>query len=298
MATTTVLGPKPWVGWAFIAPNLIGVIAFTLIPLISVIGLSLADWNLVSGLGGITFVGLDNFAGVLTDPGFWSATLRTVIYAGLSVPLTVLLGLGLAIALNRDLPGRAALRVIFFLPYVVTVVAIGMIWLMLMNPSAGLVNQGLKLFGLQQVPGWFASSHWALPALIVIAIWSGVGYTATIYLSALQDAPSHLYEAAEMDGASAWTKFRTITWPAVLPTTVFLLVTLFIGASQGFGLIALITAGGPGDATTVVSYYMYQNGFQFYRFGYAAAIGMVTFVGVLILTLLMWRAQRGRALND
>jgi multiple sugar transport system permease protein len=173
-----------------------------------------------------------------------------------------------------------------------------MIWLMLMNPSAGLVNQGLKLFGLQQVPGWFASSHWALPALIVIAIWSGVGYTATIYLSALQDAPSHLYEAAEMDGASAWTKFRTITWPAVLPTTVFLLVTLFIGASQGFGLIALITAGGPGDATTVVSYYMYQNGFQFYRFGYAAAIGMVTFVGVLILTLLMWRAQRGRALND
>lgn len=290
--------PKGWVGWMFIAPNLIGVVAFTLIPLISVVALSMSKWNLVSGLGGIRFVGLDNFAGVLTDPGFWNATLRTVIYAGLSVPLTVLLGLGLAMALNRDIPGRAALRVIFFLPYVVTVVAIGMIWLMLMNPSAGLVNQALRGLGLEQVPDWFASSHWGLPALIVIAIWSGVGYTATIYLSALQDAPTHLYEAAAMDGAGAWTRFRTITWPSVLPTTVFLLVTLFIGASQGFGLIALITAGGPGDATTVVSYYMYQNGFQFYRFGYAAAIGMVTFVGVLILTLLTWRAQRGRSLHD
>ena len=212
--------------------------------------------------------------------------------------LTVVLGLGLAMALNRDLPGRAALRAIFFLPYIVTVVAIGMIWLMLMNPSAGLVNQVLRGLGLDRVPGWFASSHWALPALIVMAVWGGVGYVSMIYLSALQDAPSQLYEAAEVDGANAWVRFTTITWPALMPTTIFLLVTLFIGASQGFGLIALITAGGPGDATTVLSFYMYQTGFQFYRFGYASALGVVTFLGVLILTLLTWRAQKGRSLND
>ena len=127
-------------------------------------------------------------------------------YVGVSVPLTVVLGLALGIALNRPLPGRAVLRAIFFLPYIVNVVAIGMTWLMLMNPKAGLVNQVLDTFGLQ--PGWFASSHWALPALIVMAVWGGVGYCSLIYLSALQDAPRQLYEAADIDGAGAWAKFR------------------------------------------------------------------------------------------
>jgi multiple sugar transport system permease protein len=290
--------PSGWVGLAFIAPNLLGVIAFTLIPLVSVIVLAFTDWNVVSGLGGISFNGLDNFVDIARDPGFWNAVSLTLVYAGVSVPLTVLLGMGLAIALNRPLPGRGVLRAIFFLPYIVNTVAIGMTWLMLMNPSAGLVNQTLELFGLTDLPGWFASSHWALPALIVMAVWGGMGYCSLIYLSALQDAPAQLYEAAEIDGAGAWMKFRTITWRSLVPTTVFLLVTMVIGASQGFGLIALITSGGPGDSTTTISYYMYQNGFQFYRFGYASAIGLVTFLGVLVLTLLTWRAQRGRALND
>lgn len=291
-------GPRARVGWLFIAPNLVGVALFTFVPLVSVAVLSLTDWDLVSGLGGIDLVGVDNFVAVLADPVFWGSVGRTVVYAGISVPMTVLIGLALALALNHDVPGRAALRAVFFLPYIVSTVAIGMTWLMLMNPSAGLVNQTLGLLGLQDLPGWFASSYWALPALIVIAIWSGVGYVAVIYLSALQDAPADLYEAAEMDGAGPWRRFRTITWPALLPTTVFLAVTLLIGSSQGFGLVALLTAGGPGDATTVLPFYMYQTGFQFYRFGYASAIGMVTFVGVLLLTLGMWRAQRGRALHD
>lgn len=295
---SVVTQPQPWAGWLLIAPNLIGVALFTLVPLVSVVLLSFTEWDLVSGLGGIEFVGLDNFVAVFQDPGFWNSVVLTVVYAGISVPLTTLLGLGLAMALNRDVPGRAALRAIFFLPYIVSIVAIGMTWMMLLNPSSGLVNQGLRTFGLENVPAWFASSHWALPALILVAIWSGAGYAAVIYLAALQDAPTQLYEAASVDGASAWTKFRVITWPAVLPITMFLLVTLFIGVSQSFGLIALITEGGPGDSTTVLSYYMYQTGFQFYRFGYASAIGMVTFVGVLALTLLMWRFQRGRALND
>ncbi len=288
--------PSGWTGLAFIAPNLLGVIAFTLIPLISVILLAFTDWNLVSGLGGIDFNGLDNFIAIARDPGFWNAVGLTLLYVGVSVPLTVILGLALGIALNRPLPARGVLRAVFFLPYIVNTVAIGMTWLMLMNPKSGLVNQTLDIFGIS--PGWFASSHWALPALIVMAVWGGVGYCSLIYLSALQDAPAQLYEAADIDGAGAWQKFRSITWPSLLPTTIFLAVTLTIGASQGFGLIALITSGGPGDSTTTISYYMYQTGFQFYRFGYASAIGLVTFAGVLVLTLLTWRAQRGRALND
>ncbi|PKA42014.1 sugar ABC transporter permease (plasmid) [Rhizobium sullae] len=292
------LQPGGWTGLAFLAPNLIGVIAFTVIPLVSVVVLAFTDWNLVSGVEGIRFIGLENFVNLARDPGFWNALILTFVYAGVSVPLTVAFGLALALALNRDLPGRSALRAVFFLPYIVNVVAIGMTWLMLMNPRAGLVNQALTVLGLEQLPAWFASSYWALPALILMAVWSSVGYAALIFLSALQDAPTHLYEAAEMDGAGAWAKFRVITWPALMPTTVFLLVTLFIGASQGFGLIALITQGGPGDSTTTLSYYMYQNGFQFYRFGYASAIGLATFAGVLVLTLITWRAQKGQALYE
>jgi multiple sugar transport system permease protein len=146
--------------------------------------------------------------------------------------------------------------------------------------------------GIDNPPIWLASSQWALRALIIMAIWAGAGYAAIIYLAALQDIPQELYEAAELDGAGAWARFRTITFPFLTPTTFFLLVTGFIGASQSFGMINLMTRGGPGRATTVLSYYIYQNGFQFYRFGYAAALAWVMFAVVLALTLALWRWQR------
>ena len=290
--------PRPIVGWLFITPNLLGVLAFTFIPLVSVILLSFTQWDLVSGFGGIAFVGIDNFVAVLKDPSFWNGAWLTILYAGAAVPLTLVVGLGLALALNRDLPARGLLRAAFFVPYIVNIVAIGMTWQMLLDPSAGLVNQFLGSFGLQDLPQWFASSRWALPALVLVTVWAQAGYANLIYLSALQDAPAQLYEAAQIDGAGRWRMFRTITWPSLLPTTVFLLVTLFVGISQTFGMIALITNGGPGDSTTTLSFYMYQTSFQFYRFGYASAVGLVTFLGIFAIMLLMWRAQRGRSLND
>ncbi|MGP5198633.1 carbohydrate ABC transporter permease [Brachybacterium alimentarium] len=290
--------PSPLVGWLFIGPNLLGVLLFTFVPLVSVILLSFTEWNLVSGLEGIEFVGLDNFFFVLQDPIFWRSLLITVLYAGVAVPLTLAVGLLLAMALNRDLPGRGLLRACFFIPYIVNIVAIGMTWMMLLDPSAGLLNQFLGSFGAESLPGWFASSRWALPALILVTIWAQAGYACLIYLSALQDAPEQLYEAARIDGAGRWRMFRAITWPSLLPTTVFLLITLFVGISQSFGMIALITNGGPGSSTTTLSFYMYQTSFQFYRFGYASAVGLVTFLGIGALMLVMWRIQRGRALHD
>lgn len=290
--------PKPVVGWLFIAPNLLGVLLFTFIPLISVVLLSFTEWNLVSGLDGIEFVGIDNFVSVLKDPTFWRSLVITIAYAGIAVPLTLVVGLLLAMALNRDLPGRGLLRACFFIPYIVNIVAIGMTWMMLLDPSAGLINQFLGAFGLESLPGWFASSRWALPALILVTIWAQAGYANLIYLSALQEAPEQLYEAARIDGAGRWRMFRAITWPSLLPTTVFLLITLFVGISQSFGMIALITGGGPGASTTTLSFYMYQTSFQFYRFGYASAVGLVTFLGIFAVMLVMWRAQRGRALHD
>ncbi|MFC0673188.1 carbohydrate ABC transporter permease [Brachybacterium hainanense] len=290
--------PKALVGWLFIAPNLLGVALFTFVPLVSVVLLSFTEWNLVSGFEGIELVGVDNFVFVLQDPTFWRSLLITVVYAGAAVPLTLAAGLLLAMALNRDLPARGLLRACFFIPYIVNVVAIGMTWMMLLDPSAGLLNQFLGSLGLEHLPGWFASSRWALPALILVTVWAQAGYACLIYLSALQDAPVQLYEAARIDGAGRTRMFRAITWPALLPASLFLLVTLFVGISQSFGMIALITNGGPGSSTTTLSFYMYQTSFQFYRFGYASAVGLVTFLGIFALMLLMWRLQRGRALHD
>jgi multiple sugar transport system permease protein len=287
---------SPWVPWAFIAPNLVGMLAFTLVPVVSGLLISFTDWDVVSGLEGIRWVGLANFTELFADEQFLRACGRTVLYTGVAVAVTTLLGLALAQALNRPLPGRGALRAIFFIPHIVNMIAIGTVWLVLLNPTSGLVNQSLQAIGLANPPGWFISTTWALPALMLITVWGGIGYVAVIYLAALQNMPRDLYEAAMVDGAGAWRRFRTVTWPGLMPTTTFLGITAFIGYSQGFGLIAYLTAGGPGEATTVLSYYMYQNGFQYYRFGYAAAMGVISFLGVLLLTLLLWRYQRGRGL--
>ncbi|GAB3759601.1 carbohydrate ABC transporter permease [Microlunatus parietis] len=289
-------GMSPRVGWLFILPNLLGFGLFTLIPLLSGLAIAFTDWDVVSGLEGLSFVGLANFTELAADPAFWSAVRRTLTYAGFGVPLTMIGGMALALALNGEVPGRAALRVIFFIPHIVSSIAIGFVWLLLLNPSSGLINLALRTIGISEPPTWLVSQEWSLPSLILIAIWSGVGFHAVIYLSALQSMPADLHEAAAIDGAGPLRRFVTVTWRSLMPTTTFLLITSMISQSQGFGLIAFLTQGGPGDSSTTMSYLMYQNGFQFYRFGYAAAIGVTSFVGVLILSVLFWRLQRNQGL--
>lgn len=281
-----------WIALGFLAPNFIGVAIFTVIPLVGGILVAFTQWNVVSGLGGIRWIGLKNFVELLGDPNFGWALVRTLLFIIVTVPLIVLIGLLLATVLNKPIPGRSALRAIFFLPYVVNVVAVGTVWLILFNPQSGLINKMLAAFGIRNGPGWLTSTGWALPGLMIITIWSGVGFAAVIYLAAMQDLPMDLYEAAQLDGASAWARFRTVTWPTLMPTTTFLVITTMISVSQGFGLIAYLTQGGPGNATTTISYYMYQTGFQFFRFGYASAVGVVMFLIVLALTIVSWRSQR------
>jgi multiple sugar transport system permease protein len=287
-----------WQGYLFIAPNLIGFAAFTLLPLIFALVVSFAQWDVVSGLSGIKWVGLDNFIEGFTDGKFWKALGVTGIYVVGSVPLTVALGLLLALGLNGPTPGRALLRLIFFIPYIVNAVAISATWILLYHPRYGPINAVLRCFGVEDPPVWLASSDWALPALIIMAIWGGCGYAAIIYLAALQTLPEDLYEAADLDGAGVFQKFRAITLPLITPTTFFLLVTGFIGSSQSWGMINLMTRGGPGTSTTVASYYVYQNGFQFYRFGYAAALSWIMFAFVLLLTLGLWFYQRRSVFYD
>lgn len=284
--------PPTWIGWAFIAPNLLGFACFTLVPLAFALVIAFAEWDVISGLGAIKWIGLRNFQEIARDANFWQSARTTLLYAGVGVPLTTTAGLTFALALNGPIPGRAVLRLIFFIPFIANTVAISAVWILLYHPRFGPINYALRALGIDNPPLWLASSQWALRALIIMAVWAGAGYAAIIYLAALQDIPQDLYEAAELDGAGAWTRFRAITFPFLTPTTFFLLVTGFIGASQSFGMINLMTRGGPGRATTVLSYYIYQNGFQFYRFGYAAAMSWVMFAVVLLLTLALWRWQR------
>lgn len=290
--------PKSLSGYLFIAPNLIGFAAFTLLPLIFALVVSFANWDVVSGVAGIEWIGFSNFREAIGDGAFWSAMGRTAFYVIGSVPITVGLGMLLAIGLNGPTPGRGVLRLIFFIPYIVNAVAISATWILLYHPRYGPINAVFRWLGIDNPPLWLASSDWALPALIIMAIWAGVGYNAIIYLAALQTLPEDLYEAADLDGAGIVKKFTSITLPLLTPTTFFLIVTGFIGTSQSWGMINLMTRGGPGTSTTVASYYIYQNAFQFYRFGYAAALSWIMFGLVLLLTLFLWSYQRRAVFYD
>lgn len=291
-------GMSPVVGWLFILPNLVGFLAFTAVPLVSAVLIAFTNWNVVSGLSGIEFVGFANFERLINDSAVWRAVGRTVFYAGVGVPLTMAGGLTIALFLNGPVFGRTALRAIFFMPHIVSTIAIGFVWMVLLHPTSGLVNQGLEVIGVADPPAWLVSQRYSLVSLMLIQSWAAMGFHSVIYLSALQSMPTDLYEAAELDGAGPIRKFTTITWQALMPTTTFLAIISMIGHSQGFGLIAFLTRGGPGESSTTLSYLMYETGFQFYRFGYAAAMGMISFLGVLLLTVLFWRFQRGRGMHE
>ncbi|TDE97408.1 sugar ABC transporter permease [Occultella glacieicola] len=294
--TKLIDGYKWWIPWLFVMPTVVCVLIFLVVPLFSGLFIAFTDWDVVSGLGGIRWIGLENFQELLQDDMFWSSTLRTLIYAGVGTPLTITVGLFLGLALNRPMPARGLIRAIFFLPSLVNVIAAGTVWLTLLNPTSGMVNQFLRWIGISDPPGWFTSQQWALPAIILMSVWISAGYVAILIIAALQDLPTELYESAKLDGAGTIRQFTTITLPGLVPILTFLLITSFIGRSQGFGLIQFMTGGGPGDSTTVLSYYMYEAGFHLYRFGYAAAIGIMSMMAVLALSIALFKLQRGRGL--
>lgn len=281
----------------FVGPSVIGFIALTLLPILGALGGAFTKWNAVGGLSSIKFVGLQNFKLLLADPDFWAAGARTLVYLGFGVPIGVFGGMLVALALNGPVLGRKLLRAIFYVPATVNVVAVGLVWLLALDPGSGPVAGLTSILGLGRLP-WLASPQLALTSLIVIHVWGAVGFSAIVYLAALQDMPADLYEAATIDGAGAVRRFTTITWPGLLPTTTMLLIMSFIGSSQGFGLIAFLTRGGPGSATTTLPYYLYMNAFQYFDLGYASAIGVVMFVVLIGLSGLIWWLQRGRALYE
>ncbi|NLA57673.1 MAG: sugar ABC transporter permease, partial [Firmicutes bacterium] len=219
-------------GYLFIAPNLVAYLLLTILPVIFVFYISFTDWDVVSGIGGIRFIGLDNYRELPYDVWFTDSLKNNIRYTVLVVPISLVLSLLVALALNDKIFAPAPVRTMFFVPYVANVVAISAVWMALYHPKYGPINAFLRYLGVNEPPAWLASTKWALPAIMIMNIWGGLGYNAVIYLAGLQTIPRELYEAAEIDGATGFQRLTQITLPMLTPTIFFLLITSIIGAFQ------------------------------------------------------------------
>lgn len=270
---------------SFIAPNFIGFFLFTLVPVVFSLILAFMEWD---SFRSPEFVGMKNFSKMLGDDTFWISLKNTFLYTIGVVPLTLVCSLGLAILLNKKVRGMKFFRTAFFFPYVTSLVAIAVVWNMLFHPTMGPINQFLKFF-IENPPGWTSSSDWALTAIIIVSVWRGMGYYMILYLAGLQSVPKELYEAASIDGANKWQQFRNVTLPSLRPTTFFVSIMLVINCFKIFDLVQVMTAGGPGRATNVLVYQIYNEAFVKFNFGYASAIAMVLFVIVLGITVIQFK---------
>ena len=286
---------KVLVAYSFIAPNFIGFTIFTLGPILFSFALAFLHWD---GSNPITFAGLDNFWRLFSDPSFIAALWNTILYTVLSVPLTLVCALALAILLNQKIPGRNFLRTAMFFPYVASLVAVAVVWNMLFNPEMGPVNMVLYTLGVdpRHLPRWAADKNWAMITVVLFGAWKSMGYYMVIYLAGLQSINRDLYEAASIDGAGAWQKFRFVTVPQLAPTTLFITVMLTIQSFKVFDQIYLLTQGGPGTSTLVLVYHIYNQAFLSWDLGYSSMVALVLFLIVLAVTLIQFRFTRRAAL--
>jgi multiple sugar transport system permease protein len=273
-------------GYLFISPWLLGFAVFTAGALLGSFSISLTEWNMV---GTPKFVGLGNYAKMAADPLFWQSLKVTAVYL-LNVPLNLVLGLLLALLLNQKVKGLSVFRSIFYLPSVTAGVAVALLWLWIFNPRFGTINVLLRYVGIEG-PLWLGDEGWAMPALIVMSVW-GVGGGMLIYLGALQGIPTALYEAATIDGAGAWRRLIHVTVPMVTPVLLLNMVMGIIASFQAFTQAFIMTGGGPNYATFFYVYYLYQNAFQWFAMGYAAALSWVLFLIILACTFVIMRTSR------
>ncbi len=273
-------------GWLFASPWIIGFVLWTLGPMLASFGLAFTEWDLLSPA---RFVGLENVRDMLNDSLVLRSLTVTTIYAVTSVPLHIFFGMALALLLNTRIVGLRFYRTAFYLPSVLSGVAVALLWRWLFSPEFGLINTMLSYIGIQG-PSWLGDERWALPSLVLMSLW-GVGAGTIIYLAGLQGIPTDLYEAAEVDGARGWDRLIHITIPMMTPVLFFQLVVGIIGALQVFTQAYIMTNGGPNNATLFVILYLYRNAFQYFRMGYASALAWVLFIYILVLTLLVYRSS-------
>lgn len=277
------------VAYSFLLPSLVGVICFSAIPLVISLYVSLTDWNFTKGIGNWNFIGLQNFKDLWTDEWFIASMKNTLIFSIVTVPIGLVLAIIIAVLIDEYCNQKVAgvVRVAMYMPNICNIVAISVVWMALYS-KYGPFTQLMRTLGWEDPPRFLASYEWALPAIMLVVIWAGLGYRVFIYSAAITGLPRDLYESADIDGANAVQKFMKITVPLLQPTTFFLTITGIIGSFKVFGYTNVMTAGGPGTSTYTLVYYIYTSAFKYYRMGYGSAIAVVLFIMLLIVTIIQW----------
>lgn len=276
--------------WGFLAPNIIVWAVVYVFAAGMAVWLSFQDWDLLSPP---KFVGFSNYVKLFTnDQDFKRAAMNTLYYVLGIVPIGTIISLLLAIAMNQELKGMTFFRTAFYMPVVTSTVAISVVWVWMFNPDRGLFNYFLNLVGVQNPPGWIYDTVWSKPAIIIENIWHYVGYYMVLFLGGLQGIPTHLYEAAEVDGANGWDKFWKITLPLLSPTTFLVIILRIIGAFQIFEEVYVMTGGGPWGSTESLVYFIYTKAFRSFKMGYASAAAIVLFAVIFVFTLVQFKLQK------
>lgn len=273
--------------YAFLSLSVLGLLIFSILPIVAAFGLGFVDWTLLSPP---EWVGTSNFQRLLGDDYFWNALKNTFYYVAGVMP-GIAISLFLAVLLNQKLRFTTTYRVLYYLPTITMWVAIALVWKWLYSPQYGLVNWALGLVGIKG-PAWLSDPHWAMPAQIFTSWWKGAGYNMLILLAGLQGIPEIYYEAASIDGANWWQRFRHVTLPLLTPTIYFVVVMTFIGSFGVFAQIYIMTEGGPGQATTTLIYYLYTNAFKYFDVGYSSVLAIAFFIVVFVFTIVQTQLQK------
>jgi multiple sugar transport system permease protein len=285
-------GPRAGEGWwalLFLAPTLLGLALLSAGPILASFGISLTSWDL---LRPPQFVGLQNFVDLVNDDRFLVSLRNTTIYTLLSVPIGMALALGLALALNQPLRGIALIRTAYFLPVVTSATAVGLVWAWIYSPASGLLNQAIGIIGLPPQK-WVTDPFWAMPSIVAMSVWQGLGINVIVFLAGLQAIPQEYYDVASVDGAGRWPRFRSVTLPLLTPSLFFTGILSLIGSFQVFDQVYILARPGkPTEATITLVYYIYESGFKFFRMGQAAAASWILFLIVAVLTIIYFRSQR------
>ena len=271
-------------GWAFLSLNFLGYIIFKLIPLVLALILSFSKWNFITGLKGIQFLGLQNYADLFTDELFKVSMLNTLKYSFIMVPVAIFLALIVGSILNGNVYFRSGIRLAFYLPNISSMVAVSVIWMILFLPTYGPINTFLMKIGIENPPKWLNGSSTSLLSIMIVSIWQSLGYNVIIVLAGLQTIPASLYESAKIDGANTVQTFFKITIPSLSSTLFFLTMISFIHSFQVFTPVQVMTEGGPGNSSYVIVYYIYTTAFQYNNIGYASAMSWVLFLMVFVFT--------------
>lgn len=282
-----------WItGMLFILPGFLGFLVFVFIPFILSFFLSFTDWNFLQGIGAIEFNGIENYLRLFKDEWFLNSFWNNISFTLITVPLLIIIGLIMAVIIDRYIKFGGLVKILVFIPYICSVVAIATVWMMLFEPTMGPINQLLTSIGVEDPPGWLTSFNWSLPSIMIVYIWQQLGYFIVVFTSGLKSIPEEVYEAADMDGAGPVRKFVSVTAPMMAPTIFFLSTMGIIGTFKVFDHVAVMTQGGPGSSSSVMAYYIYKAAFQNFETGYSNTLAWALFGVIFAITIIGQRIQK------